>query len=305
MLSGKERTDLVNVARLYYEQGLTQDQVAKRIGVSRPLVSKMLTRAREAGIVLIEIRSSTEGDAALLEALQTRYALHGGMVLPVQDSIEENLKAAADYLSGELLYERNLGLGWGYLLGESISLLTQQCNRRQPGAVLPLIGKAHIPNKGYRVDELAETLASACGRHAYRLAVPAFPDSLEERQQFETTEAYLELDAMWQKLDAALVEIRDFPSVPDEATATRFGDSLKRQRAVGSFLSYYYNERGEFISGENDFAVRIPLGTLRHCPKIIGLALGAAPNAIIGALKTGLFTHLLVTESTARKILEK
>ena len=127
MLSGKERTDLVNVARLYYEQGLTQDQVAKRIGVSRPLVSKMLTRAREAGIVHIEIRSSTEGDAALLEALQTRYALHGGMVLPVQDSIEENLKAAADYLSGELLYERNLGLGWGYLLGESISLLTQQC----------------------------------------------------------------------------------------------------------------------------------------------------------------------------------
>jgi len=110
---------------------------------------------------------------------------------------------------------------------------------------------------------------------------------------------------MWQKLDAALVEIRDFPSVPDEATATRFGDSLKRQRAVGSFLSYYYNERGEFISGENDFAVRIPLGTLRHCPKIIGLALGAAPNAITGALKTGLFTHLLVTESTARKILEK
>ena len=163
MLSGKERTDLVNVARLYYEQGLTQDQVAKRIGVSRPLVSKMLTRAREAGIVHIEIRSSTEGDAALLEALQTRYALHGGMVLPVQDSMEENLKAAADYLSGELLYERNLGLGWGYLLGESISLLTQQCNRRQPGAVLPLIGKAHIPNKGYRVDELAETLASACG----------------------------------------------------------------------------------------------------------------------------------------------
>ena len=40
---------------------------------------------------------------------------------------------------------------------------------------------------------------------------------------------------------------------------------------------------------------------MRHCPKIIGLALGAAPNAITGALKTGLFTHLLVTESTARK----
>lgn len=100
------------------------------------------------------------------------------MVLPVQDSMEENLKAAADYLSGELLYERNLGLGWGYLLGESHSLLTQQCNRRQPGAVLPLIGKAHIPNKGYRVDELAETLASACGRHAYSSCCTGFSGSV-------------------------------------------------------------------------------------------------------------------------------
>ena len=75
MLSGKERTDLVNVARLYYEQGLTQDQVARRIGVSRPLVSKMLARAREAGIVHIEIRAADEGDAALLTALQAKYAL--------------------------------------------------------------------------------------------------------------------------------------------------------------------------------------------------------------------------------------
>lgn len=305
MLSGKERTDLVNVARLYYEQGLTQDQVARRIGVSRPLVSKMLARAREAGIVHIEIRAADEGDAALLTALQAKYALAGGLVLPQQTAAEQSAQAAAAYLAGELLYERSIGLGWGYLLGESVALLAQQCVRRQPGAVLPLIGRAHIPNKGYRVDELAEMLAAACGRQAWRLAAPAFPGSMEERQQLETTTAYAELAAMWRKMDAALVEIRDFPSVPDEATATRFGDSLKRQHAVGSFLSYYYNDRGEFISGEHDFAVRIPLGTLRRCPKIIGLALGAAPAAIAGALQTGLFTHLLVTESTARKILEQ
>ncbi|WP_307760740.1 sugar-binding domain-containing protein [Phascolarctobacterium sp.] len=304
MLSSKERTDLVNVARLYYEQGMTQDQVARRIGVSRPLVSKMLARAREVGIVHIEIRSATEGDAALLQALQAKFSLQGGLVVPEQAAAEKNAKAAADYLAGELLYERNIGLGWGYLLGASVALLAQQCARQQPGAVVPLIGKAHIPNKGYRVDELAEVLASACGKHAYRLGVPAFPDSMEQRQEFEATEAYAELAAVWQKLDAALVGIRDFPSVPDEATALRFGDSLKRQRAVGSFLSYYYNERGEFISGENDFAIRVPLGTLRRCPKIIGLALGAAPGAVLGALKTGLFTHLLVTETTARKILE-
>ena len=165
MLSGKERTDLVNVARLYYEQGLTQDQVARRIGVSRPLVSKMLARAREAGIVHIEIRAADEGDAALLTALQAKYALAGGLVLPQQTAAEQFVQAAAAYLAGELLYERSIGLGWGYLLGESVALLAQQCVRRQLGAVLPLIGRAHNAGCRLRQAGLASGSAGVSGQH--------------------------------------------------------------------------------------------------------------------------------------------
>lgn len=53
MLTDKELAGLVQAARLYYEDGLTQAQVAAKIGVSRPQVSKMLAHAREAGIVHI------------------------------------------------------------------------------------------------------------------------------------------------------------------------------------------------------------------------------------------------------------
>ena len=55
MLSVHERAQLVAAARLYYESNLTQAQIAQRLNVSRPSVSKMLARARELGIVHIEI----------------------------------------------------------------------------------------------------------------------------------------------------------------------------------------------------------------------------------------------------------
>ena len=41
-----ERMQLINVAKMYYEENLTQNEIAQRLGVSRPLVSKMLTKAR-------------------------------------------------------------------------------------------------------------------------------------------------------------------------------------------------------------------------------------------------------------------
>ena len=82
MLTDKELAALVQVARLYYEDGLTQAQVAAKIGVSRPQVSKMLAHAREAGIVHIEIRPPAAGDAELLKLLGQRFGIKGGIVLP-------------------------------------------------------------------------------------------------------------------------------------------------------------------------------------------------------------------------------
>ena len=255
MLTDKELAGLVQAARLYYEDGLTQAQVAAKIGVSRPQVSKMLAHAREAGIVHIEIRPPVAGDAELLKLLQQRFGIKGGIVLP-QAQREALLRETSEYLAGELRYEKNIGLGWGYTLGE-----------------------------------IAGKMASAGGLKGSGKIFPT-PD-------------YRQALSLWQDTTAALVEIRAYPGVPDEATALRFEDALERQQAVGSLLSYYFNVRGEFISGAGDFAVRVPLKTLGQLPKVVAIGLTAGSKAVLGALRTGLVTHLVVTEDIARKILQK
>lgn len=303
MLTDKELAGLVQAARLYYEDGLTQAQVAAKIGVSRPQVSKMLAHAREAGIVHIEIRPPVAGDAELLKLLQQRFGIKGGIVLP-QAQREALLRETSEYLAGELRYEKNIGLGWGYTLGEIAGKMASAGGLKGSGKIFPLIGRTAIPNRGYRVNELALLLAGGT-REAFHLEAEAFPGSREARDAMEDTPDYRQALSLWQDTTAALAEIRAYPGVPDEATALRFEDALERQQAVGSLLSYYFNVRGEFISGAGDFAVRVPLKTLGQLPKVVAIGLTAGSKAVLGALRTGLVTHLVVTEDIARKILQK
>lgn len=299
MLPLTERAQLVSVARFYYEENLTQAQIAQRLGVSRPSVSKMLARAKEIGIVHIEIRAGEEGKMDLLEQLQAKYGLKGGCVLPNNSNI---FGGVAAYVIAETATDINLGLGWGYTLGAILNNLPNNLHH-QTGIVFPLLGNAHIPNKGYHPDELVRTWGELSGRRTYSIKSPAFPDSEEERDILEHKNSYLDLQAFWRQLDAAVITISNYPGVPDEATATRFSDALKQQKAVGSFLSYYYNERGEFISGNNDFCLHVPLAYLRCSRKVIALGLNASTKALKGALHTGMITHLVISENQAEKIL--
>lgn len=301
MLSAEERSELVQVARLYYEDNLTQADIAKKIGVSRPTVSKMLTRAKDEGIVYIEIRAVNEGNADLLKRLKQKFNLQGGLVI---DNADNYWQEAAKYLHTELCYERNIGLGWGYAVGEIVKELLLTGSKQQEGSLCPLIGEAHIPNKGYHPDELVKQWSAVSSRTAYLLNSPAFPASAEEREEHESSKSYQEVYQYWEQMDAAVLGIKGYPGVPDEATATRFGDALKQQKAVGSFLSYYYNERGALISGNNDYCLHIPIALLLRCNKVIGIASDNNHKAALGALKTGFLTHLIVTEQIAHQLLE-
>lgn len=69
-----ERRQIVKVATLYYFEGLTQAEIAKKVGVSRPLISKLLNKARENGIVEIYIRDENAHTVELENRLEKSTA---------------------------------------------------------------------------------------------------------------------------------------------------------------------------------------------------------------------------------------
>ena len=72
---------LVEISRFYYEEGLTQAEIAKKLDISRPAISKLLSEARIRGIVKIEIKSPLESNERLLQALSSQFHLDGGLIV--------------------------------------------------------------------------------------------------------------------------------------------------------------------------------------------------------------------------------
>lgn len=305
-----ELLKLVEVARMYYERNMTQAEIAKKLQVSRPLVSKMLGKAREMGIVNIQIKSPYTSNSLLMGQLKNLFNLKGGVIVPESNTeyLTEQLilNHAFNYINDTLEEVEYLGVGWGYTLGSLIEKIeNSELSGNFSGEVCPLIGNATIPHRGYHPNELIRIFAEKTGFKPHYLYAPAFPLTDIEKNLFINTDNYRKVDEIWSKLDSVIVSIGVYPSVPDQATASRFANLLNEKKAVGMILSYYFDKEGNILYGENDCAIRISLEKIRNVKRVIGICTNNNNiKSILGALRTGFLTHLITDEKTASEIIK-
>ena len=307
-ISQEKQKKLAYVARRYYLEDQRQSDIAKELGVSRPMVSRMLAEARELGVVEITVHDPETRIATLLERLRLSTSIRGGVL--VEDGADED--ATNQLLSQgavELLRQletRRLGVGWGYLIGQLVTWLEKH---PQPGspvtAICPLVGNANIPARNYQSNENVRLMAQQLGAAPHFLYLPALPEGLEEKQLLCSTEVYRQIHQQWEQLDTALVNIGNYPSSPDFASLVRYGSLLQQYHACGRMLVYYFNEQGTVIQSDQDFAIQIPLDTLRQCPRIIGVcSANTGAKALLGALRSGVFTHLVARSELVKSLLD-
>ena len=302
---------LVEISRLYYERNLTQAEIAQRMNISRPAVSKLLSEARIRGIVKIEIKSPLMSDELLLGDLKEVYGLQGRLVVP-SGSADDKLLTTLLISQATLYFEKllpgakKIGLGWGDTLGFFVDELRKQTmTNLTDGVVCPIIGSAPNDIKWYQTNELARSFAEKTGYTPYYLHAPAFPVSLKNKKLFEDTIEYKEISKFWHDLDVVMLGIGTYPSVPDQATAARFGNLLREKKAVGMLATYYFDGDGNLLKSKDDIVIRIPLDDLRRADKVIVIGGGVKKiNAIRGTLKTGLVTHAITDDKTAQSLIE-
>lgn len=307
-ISQEKQRKLAYVARRYYIDDLKQSDIAKELGISRPLVSRMLAEARELGVVEIKVNEPGAEYAGLLDRLRLSSSVVGGIL--VEDG-EDDADTSRLLSQGavELLRQigtQRLGVGWGYLIGQLVSWLEE--NPKPNSAVTdicPLVGNASIPARNYQSNENVRLIAQHLGAVPHFLYLPALPDSLEEKKLLCSTEVYRRSYGQWERLDTALVNIGNYPSSPDFASLVRYGDLLQQQRACGRMLAYYFNEAGTVIQSEQDFAIQIPFELLRKCPNIIGVcSANTSQKALRGALRSGVFTHIVARAAQVQELFE-
>ena len=295
---------MIEIAKMYYEEGLTQLQIAKKLNVSRALIASQLSSAKEMGIVNIEIKSSFTGNEELLAKLKRKFNILGGVITPSSkgDFYQERvlINQTCKFIAEEMEKAAHIGMGWGFSLDEVIKNFTELNLTSRQRTICPLLANLDSPHRGFHPNELVRVLAEKTMSESTFIYAPVFPLSLQEQLQFTNTENYKQIEEEWSRLDLAIIAISPFPSVPDLATAYRYGDSIINEKVVGDLISYCFNRNGEIVLGENDFVIRIPLEYLQRIENVIAICPNnISPEAVVGALNTGIVKNIIMEEKIA------
>jgi DNA-binding transcriptional regulator LsrR (DeoR family) len=302
---------LVQAARMYYEQDLSQSQIAERMGRSRPTVSRLLATARDQGIVRIEIRVPQERNESLERALVRRLGLVDCRVMAASggaQSVDESLgRGAAAYLKALLQDGMTVGISSGRSLAATARFL--EPNHSVHLEVVQIIGALTTDDATIDTPDIARALASAYDARCRYLHVPLMMDSVQARDMLvrdRNVAATLQLAA---HADVVVVGIgtlnRDRGPLLEGLLSPKEVAAISAAGGVGHICGEHYDLAGKRLDIDiNDRVVGIGLGALRRIPRGVAVAGGTmkAP-AIIGAVRGRYFDTLITDERAANAIL--
>lgn len=309
-----ERTELLaQVASMYYEDNLNQDEIARRIDASRSTVSRMLQEARKAGVVEITVHYPWKNVPEIETDLIARFRLRQARVLlgrgrPYQEILRGLGVLAARYIEGILVEGTVLGISWGKAVYSTVRAL--RSDRSLPITVVQMVGAVGEGDPLIDGPDLVRLLASVYGGEYRYFHAPLIVEDARAREVLLQEPRIRETLSLARRADVALVGI-GAPS-PEVSSLLRAGyldreelAQLRAQGGVGDICARHYDAHGRVLDIElNQRTVGIELAALHYIEQVIGVAGGEAKaEAILGALRGGHVNVLVTDDATARKVL--
>jgi DNA-binding transcriptional regulator LsrR (DeoR family) len=295
---------------MYYEQDLSQDQIAVALGVSRSNISRMLTDARTQGIVQIRIVEHAMRDTALERRVQELLPVRHVRVARSLNSIDDFASVGA--LGAEALAERvrpnsTIGISWGSTLQAVVNSIDAEYS---PGVhIVPIVGGMTALSAGSTGDDLVRTMANKIGASFNTILAPVVVSSAAARDAFIHEPSIGDVLAQAAKADVAIVGIGSKHSSSTMDLLTTAGLPNKTYDALmhdiaGDVAAQFFDINGNVVDhGWSDRIIGIELEQLRRISHVIGVAAGAgkAPG-VIGAVRGGFVNEIILSSSCALAI---
>lgn len=158
------RDELALDASKLYFSGLSQQEVAERLHVGRPTISKLLTHAKNRGFVHVEIRDPRENDRWLAERLREKYALSGVHIVAPLGLGPTDLRRALGRRAWAVLVEvLTPGDSLGAMWSETVHEMADACEQTSLSdiSVVQLRGSFGDDLNAHRMRQAHEKLAVA------------------------------------------------------------------------------------------------------------------------------------------------
>ncbi|WP_395641032.1 sugar-binding transcriptional regulator [Pseudolysinimonas sp.] len=305
----------LRAAQMYYLQDLTMETIAAELHASRSTVSRLLSHARETGLVDIQVRSPFEAGAPLERALAERFRVVAHVVpapatLSDVDRLERVALTAARLLGRYVDSNMTIGVAWGSTMGAiSRHLVPKELHNT---LIVQLNGAGNSQTTGIEyASEILRRFSDAYSARVQQFPVPALFDDPLTKQAFWRERATRRLVEIQSRMDIAVFGLGSpFAGVPSHVYVGGYLDdvdyrSLGADGVVGDVATVFYRVDGSYRDvALNARATGPEFEVLRRVARRVCVVAGEQKLASLqGALAAGIVTDVVLDEGLARELL--
>jgi DNA-binding transcriptional regulator LsrR (DeoR family) len=284
---------------MYYLEGRTQDDIARRLRLSRAKVSRLLYAAREAGMVRIFVRPPSGTFLSLETELETRFGLREVRIVPAScgEPVEavRRIGAAA---AADLVRSAKSGQTVGLVGLELLASMVDAAGLKVAVGVRVVQGVGWEPDSSPQraLADLVLDLARRIEGRPVVLPAPSVVASEHARRSLEVDPHISEVLHTLDELDTLYTEIAAAASGPD-----RTADAPV---PAGSIALRHFDCRGQMLGAAADgHVVGLTIEQLKRARHVVALAHEPTqPHVVAAALRTRFVDTLITDELTARAI---
>ena len=302
---------LYRIAKAYYIDGKTQEEIAKEESFSRPKISRLLTRAKEIGMISFQIHEPPVEEKTNIEFdLCTRLHLKSAKIVdPTTDNVSFDIaKFAGTVLPYYLNGSKNVGVGWGYTMYQTAKLMPNYISTQQYNFI-PLLGITGIDKPYSQINVIAYLFAEKTNSNSFFTTIPIMHKTGEETGEIESA-AKRRLIEQWSNIDTAIIGLGAKPSNINQLiyeASDEYFNALYNSDVKGDVLSNFFFDDGSFLDVSQYYSqLSFPPSELKELNKVICIAGGINKvDALIIAAKKQFYNILITDRMTAKAMLSK
>lgn len=298
-----EEYQMVKAAWYYYMEAMTQNQIAELMGISRMRVIRLLSQARQQGVISFQMKKGSESRMQMEQQLMERYHLKDIFIMPAAvnpaDCNERVAEAASMYIHDHLQPGGVISIGYGDTPSRVLNKLASMTE--EPLTFLSLTGGVSY--------YLPDTHSNVFNARLHLIPTPLLVGSPELAVALRQETAVQDILRMIQVSHMTVVGIG---SLDGDATIFRnnilSGNDLlylKMQGAVADVLCHFMDRDGRLLKTPmEDRLISTSLETMQELRNVIGVAAGDRKvDAIRAVLRGGLLDVLVTDDRTAAQLL--
>lgn len=307
----KEDFLLSQIAKMYYIDGIKQNEIARYFDMTPMMVSRSLKKAEQQKIVTIHIKMPWDQDVELGKRVRDQFQLKDCVVLNPSGVMDSNSLIAryfVDYFSSFMRNNMIVACSWGKTISEFASSLhflnVTGCS------IVQINGAIWSPNPSLMPTQILQNLSQRLNARSYPMNAPLYVDSISTKETLLRDPTNIAVQEMTRKADVVILGASNFDPSATTIESNPFIisslDELKANGAVGDLGGMFLDKDGNPIRwSKRDLFMGVPLENIRQAKNVFCLAGGRGKATVLkAAAKKKYYTALITTKETALAMME-